>query len=417
MKFLFAIVVILLTSICLSGKSVESFEPAKFRQSFDKLVQALNEHKISYLKPKLADDFKIEGVPDNYAIEVIRQFVQAYPSSISGYQIGEVKNHLSGYKVTVKVMMEDTIKDYDYVVNESYQFLEINMFRTIQAAPDEDISNLNSMPDYLELPFIDKDGMIIIRGILDGVEGNFILDTGAPRLIINSEPSYQGESISLGSSGVNGALTGLDIKHLNSFQFGEIVRKDFDALTADLSALQKELSINVLGLIGQSQIRDFELYIDYSSKMIKLYRLDESGNITGGTKPDPPRFKTNFDLALHIPIIKCKIGKQEVNFGLDTGAQVNLINESDSLKFQSYYIETSIDTLLGADNNSREVGVGELTGLSIEEMTFQPMRTLVSDISHINEASDRHMDGILGYELFKFQPISINYIKQSISFY
>jgi len=417
MKKTFAVIVYLFIYLILTGTSVESFEKEKFQFSFDKLVQSLNEHKISYLKPALSDEFKVEGVPDNYAVEVMKQVIQGYPSNISGYQIEEIRNHWLGYGVTVKVIMDDTIKDYEYILSDSYKFIEIKMFRTMEAAPDEDLSNFETIPDYMEFNFQNEEGMIILDGELDGVAGKFILDTGAPRLIINAEPSYEGEGLSMGSSGVNGALSGLDIKHFDNCTFGKFILNDFDAITTDLSSLEEELGFEILGLIGQSQINNFELFIDYSSKTIKLFKLDEFGTILGNIKPGSPEFKMKFKLASHIPIIVCKVGKQKINFGLDTGAQVNLINETDLYKFQSFYAATDIDTLYGADNSPQEVSVGDLTGVSIKNKTLPAMETVISDISHINNATDEYMEGILGYELFKQQPISLNFLKQRISFY
>ena len=137
----------------------------------------------------------------------------------------------------------------------------------------------------------------------------------------------------------------------------------------------------------------------------------------GNIKLESPNYKIEFKLASHIPIIECKVGKQKISFGLDTGAQVNLINETDLYKFQSFYTATDTDTLYGADKSPQEVSIGKLTGLIIKNQTFPAMETVISDISHINNSTDEYMDGILGYELLKQQPISLNYKKQKISFY
>ena len=75
-------------------------------------------------------------------------------------------------------------------------------------------------PSDLEIPFNRAGNLILLKGKVDSIEGNFILDTGAPGLVLNiTYFRHYPTQVAEERSGVTGVLAAAAQTTINHFSF------------------------------------------------------------------------------------------------------------------------------------------------------------------------------------------------------
>lgn len=250
------------------------------------------------------------------------------------------------------------------------------------------------------------DRMIVIDAKLNGHLGKYILDTGSPILIINQAP----QTTSTALSGIAEEGRGEFLK-VKNFQWAGISSKEVDAVAFDMSNLEKALGHKINGLIGQNLFKNYELYLDISNRKIQLFKAYRSSL----HKSKKFKKKISFSMESHMPIITVKIDGKKYKFGIDTGAEVNILNKKlrNKLKKTSLHnFESS--NLHGLGGNSQKVESAELSYFKIKGETFENYKFLFTDLSSFEEKYGQKLDGILGHPFLIDNILSINYRKQKI---
>ncbi|MEM6803312.1 MAG: pepsin/retropepsin-like aspartic protease family protein [Bacteroidota bacterium] len=261
------------------------------------------------------------------------------------------------------------------------------------------------------IPFQNQEGILFVKARLNGQEQNFILDTGAPTLILNAayvEEGIAGES----AKGVSGE-TRTQMAKVQSFDWMGIQADSFEVMSMDLSHLERVTGLPFAGLIGHALVKDYEILIDYEASELFLF----SQGIGKYHQQIQPKKEAVFTYLAHIPILKCMIGGKSFYLGIDTGASENLINEpyfkdlpKSELKLRGK------EDLSGANKEQTEVQLFSLSSLWLDEQVFKDMSFVTTDISHLQGPGER-LDGLLGYPFLSQKKISINFPKQKIYFW
>jgi hypothetical protein len=101
------------------------------------------------------------------------------------------------------------------------------------------------------IPFNRAGNLILIKGRVDSTEGNFILDTGAPGLVLNITYFRNYHSTPADDrNGISGSISNAVQTTVTDFSFGS---KHFYQVQADLISLghiEDTKKVKVLGLIG-----------------------------------------------------------------------------------------------------------------------------------------------------------------------
>ncbi len=109
----------------------------------------------------------------------------------------------------------------------------------------------------------------------DSLSGNFILDTGAPHLVLNK--TYFRNYPTFGAvyaSGITGSVEpGAEIR-LGKLDFGGLYFEDVDADMISLSHLEEKKGVRILGLLGLNLFKNLEMLIDIEQSTLTLYRLN-----------------------------------------------------------------------------------------------------------------------------------------------
>ena len=186
------------------------------------------------------------------------------------------------------------------------------------------------------------------------------------------------------------------------------------AISVDMRHFEKMIGRKIGGLIGFDLIKNYELYIDYGQKIIRMYPNAQKGLHRNKT----PLSSFSFEMQDHIPVIKAQIGNRIYRLGLDTGAEINVLNaqlkKDLANEIQKYSPSNELLDLNSqfSDLEKIQIGMTQIGAIKYREMEY-----LFVDLSKVNESVDTNLalDGILGYPFFSTCTLSINFDTQQVS--
>ncbi len=247
-------------------------------------------------------------------------------------------------------------------------------------------------------------GMIYVKAVVDGVKGNYILDTGAPDMILNTRNTSPKKVLACGISGQMEARW----TTIKNFEWASIKKKKMPAMALDLKHLEQITETSISGIIGYEFLKNYILFLDYKNRFGRLEKNSKS-------QIETPLLVIPFKMQEHLPIVKTKIGNKTYFLGLDTGAGVNVLNKCriKKLKIEDYSKPHRI-YLTGLSSQIARNTSLTVHRTVIKKETFQNMRFVLADINHFNDFDDLLVDGFLGYPFLKHGSLTINYKKRKI---
>ena len=269
------------------------------------------------------------------------------------------------------------------------------------------------------LPFELQDRLIVVNATINGVNGNYLFDTGAQITVLNSTRFSDDdiETFELNHaqpSGAGGTMNEVRATRGLELEWSGIRMEGLMAAVTDLSHLEKNIGgIEVKGIIGFNVLEKFQMHFDYANQEITLLALDSNGDPLDNPFTAQPEQSIDFEMAGHIPVFPVEIGGLELLMGLDSGAAGQMIftRHRDSLDNQYEFIETS--ELKGADLNVQKGDVVRIPSTTISELSYPDMTYRFNDLAaHHGQAMP--FDGLLGYEFLQNRPTALNLRKQQI---
>jgi hypothetical protein len=268
-------------------------------------------------------------------------------------------------------------------------------------------AELRSSFDLIEAPLLIKKGKLLLAGTLEGENGYFILDTGAPTLVIN-RPIDENNSDCAYS--INRDVV-VQPTVVQTYSWGGLSKTNAQALAVDLSHLESALGVRVLGLLGYEELRDRHWIFDFKKQ--KLYQ-DKS--LTAPLyKKLIPKVVLPFKLEGHLPVVQVDIGSASYWFAIDTGAARNLLGEELVLgPLQYLFSVEQTEELQGLDQEVQLVRSGRLEDVTLGHKNFANPSFLVTDLAALHNATGLKIDGLLGYPFFEQYTFSIDYKTRKI---
>lgn len=271
------------------------------------------------------------------------------------------------------------------------------------------------------IPFKLVDHLIVVEAELKDNKGNFIIDTGSEALILNSvhfDNLYAFQKKHTNTSGVNAVLDNSFEKQIDEFNLNgfKLYNKVSDVI--NLSHIEKSKKIKLLGIIGYSILKDYEVFVDLHLNQITLTKVDKTGTaLNDKVYLEKIVDSIDFKLKNHTIVVNGVINNQKVRFGIDSAAEFNQINKSVNKKALQYFIPKKRLKLDGASGKTIRVLAGKLHRVKLNEnIYFGPMYTVLTNLNQMNEAFGVQLDGILGYEFFAQKRTIINYKKEKLYF-
>ncbi len=304
-------------------------------------------------------------------------------------------------------MTGDGNSDSAYVVNASW------LVTPFLIEPQE-----NPEIDSVIVPLKRAGRLFFLDASVDNIQGNLIFDTGAMGLVLNATyfKNYVRKNIQ-STAGITGAVSDAAVITANEMKIGELKHKLVTANLVDLSHIENRRGIKVLGLIGFEKIKEFEINIDLSNQIIRLYRIDKEGIRTVAARADhfKPDQVQNIEIINGIIFVNVKIGGKTLRFCLDSAAETNALSNSVPKQVMDKFIITRSARLNGAGAQSKEVLFGKFSDFRIGDTPLDSMTAILSNLEHLSDAYGVHIDGILGFDFFAKSVIRLNYVTKQMS--
>lgn len=260
--------------------------------------------------------------------------------------------------------------------------------------------------------------MVIEAGLLDKT-GNFIIDTGSETLLLNSihftEPYIQKKK---DGHGVLTSIDGILERRIPEFSLDHFSLQNTSSDVLDLSHIEKSKKIHVLGVIGYSILKDFEVFVDMQLQQITISKVDRNGvKFDKAVYAEKIIDTVAFQLKGHTIVLAVTIEDKKLWMGLDTAAEFNQLNKNVSGTVLRNFFPKRRIVLSGAGKKKTEVLAGLLFKAKLSETVyFGPMNTVITNLTGMNKAFGTSLDGILGYDFFAQKRTIINYQKEELYF-
>ena len=296
-----------------------------------------------------------------------------------------------------------------------FLFQPLFAFTSISEAAFEPLLEGNS-PEETLIPFQIIGKLVVIQATIANQTGNYIVDTGTSYTLLNTRYFSKGTGISsdLHFNALSGQLENMETK-LVDIQIGELIAYNVKAVLTDMAHLERIKQIKIMGFIGFSFLKNYEIYFDYQSQEMRLYKLDKHGNKFKKQAYDaPPSHLFSLKMNEHFPCLTAFVEKNKLSFCLDTGAETTLLRKNLRAKLKNNYLPKHKVKVTGFANSPSIMPIGQLKNLYIEDLNYPLQEVVLADLSSYNSQLEFPMDGLLGFEFFYRYRLAINFKKRAL---
>lgn len=272
--------------------------------------------------------------------------------------------------------------------------------------------------DKVSIPFKRADNLILIDAVVDGVQGTFIFDTGAPHLVLNKKYFSQAPVLaSVSGAGITGNITQVYQSRIDQLIIGNITYLDVKTDLIDLRHLEIKKGQPIFGLLGNNLFSSFELVIDYELNQLQVYKLDKKGNkILNDSLAQVIDAQITIPLEINhkVILIGGEVNGKKLKFCLDTGAETNILSQNVSKKVLQNFEIQKVLKVSGASDQQSQAVLGILKSLKVGTTEYDQLQAALMNLDNLSEVYGAYIDGMLGYEFLSKHKSSINFAKQEL---
>lgn len=410
--------IIMATLFLATFHSVLSQEVKQCKHVSELAFAGINERTAEKVKNHLADNFKIAGQTGVLAQKVLDQLFTQMEETVESFEeIKRIRDDNSLKLIYAVDFQKMGRKESAFTFNENNELTEMNLFKMEVKTLTQETKVQKSPHQVTQISFQMARNLIAVTVTLEGSERTFLLDSGSPRIVLNSihlkdlnETSYSS------TKGVTGeSISGMNIESIRDLNFGGITINDQKVVTMDLSHLEKSLEMEIHGLISYKMIKDYDILFDYENQLLTLLDPSYSEAYLSQNFEGNRIKRTPIVMRGHIPTIKIKIGSNELTFGIDSGAEANLIEENYFQTMEEHLENITVDHLKGGDKDSKEVKSTFLE-MNIDGVSFKAQNTVFTNIDHLNKKEELRISGLVGYPFLSNQKTLLSFIRKEIAF-
>ncbi len=183
--------------------------------------------------------------------------------------------------------------------------------------------NCYALPQSTIIPYRLVNNLIIVEASVQGQTGSMILDTGAPRMVLNSK--YVKDQLGIPVKGIRSNLNNYQAGYV-SITLGSLTFHGREAISTDLSAIEQQKGIRLLGMMDVSMLNPYTLHIDPSQQIITLQKHSKTNHLPILNSTNSSLAQIPFRKAAHLLVVETALNGKPIRLGIDTGSEVNIFH-------------------------------------------------------------------------------------------
>jgi hypothetical protein len=248
--------------------------------------------------------------------------------------------------------------------------------------------------------------LIFFDAQINGQRGKFILDTGAPTLLLNSRGKTVGHPAPTGLA--SGGVVNLANQRIESFEMGGQSLGKRWVLATDLRSMENRMGQAIDGFVGYDMLRHGEVRINFPDQTFRLLKSSRKPRHEGRA----PLQVIKFEYIDHLPVITLRVGKKKLRFAIDTGAGANLVDE----QYHSIFTKSGGKmNIQGLDGGNKDHKLVRIPALRLEARQLGQLSFVSMDLSHLQSVGQPPIAGILGSVFLSDRVVGIDYVKRKIN--
>ncbi|HEY4150403.1 MAG TPA: pepsin/retropepsin-like aspartic protease family protein [Chitinophagaceae bacterium] len=270
------------------------------------------------------------------------------------------------------------------------------------------------------IPFSRAGNLILIRARADTTDGNFVLDTGAPGLVLNLTyfrqysqlPDQDGED-----GGITGTVNQGTHVMVDSFSLGGIHYYHTEADRINLGHIENSKHIKILGLLGMQLFKSFEMIIDYEKGLLYLHlvRKKEAATYKSELLRDTSAYRTvPIELADDKIIAYGETAGKRLKFVIDCAAESNVLDSRLSNKILEHVVVSGRVLLSGSGTTKVEALTGNLEDIRIGGDKIFRLPVLITNLEKMCFSYNNCIDGMLGFDFLSLHKIGFNFVSHKM---
>lgn len=279
----------------------------------------------------------------------------------------------------------------------------------------------------LVIPLKRCGNLLLMEATIDSISGDFIIDTGAPYLILNRTYFRKyADHRTVEAAGLNHSTVQAEKAVVPRISAGELFYENVSADITGLGQLEDKCNMRILGLLGANLFSSFLMRLDVNANQMILYKLDEKGDPLAGKTMDSLDFRRSAraaDVQLRFKwcdnkiMVPVSVAGKEMNWILDTGAETNVVDAMSGKRILREFNIVRRVSMTGTTGARQDVLVGYFNSLTVGNSKFPMQQTILTGMQELNEACSMFIDGILGYSFFSKGVMSIHFMHRDFSLY
>ncbi|WP_437921833.1 aspartyl protease family protein [Sphingobacterium sp. LRF_L2] len=399
------------------------------KEEVEAIVNFLNEKNSRALLALMTDSSRIGNLPPMDIQKVLPEILSNFKGVEKFDIISDMSLANGDHLVSLQVTYADGKSGKPtFQFNKLGKLVNLGIIKArLKGNPEEALTqalNATEKADTLRIPFQMENGLIYVPAELNGQQGFFMFDSGAPVLILRKKyvsVSHINKEVSVDFTGMGGTMRDVQWAVGNTLKWGGMTIEDLDAPVAAMDDMELENGVPIFGLMGYGMLKDYQLTFDYTRQELLLERVDKDGDLVGSSfKKGKYQGLFSMRMKRHIPIVDIAIGDHVYPMGIDCGANANVLKEDVAAAMNSYIDygdeNVSISGVGGVAQNNR---VAYLMKAMIGSVALEDMYTVFTNQAIGGGEGDDALPivGLLGTPFLNQNKITLNFNKGEITVY
>jgi hypothetical protein len=283
--------------------------------------------------------------------------------------------------------------------------------------------SINSLPvDSLSciIPFNRVGNLIVVKAKADTIEGNFILDTGAPGLVLNLtyfrhypiDRHHDAEQRTIA-----GSTNGVQQTTIKEFSLGALQYFRTEADLTNLGQIENAKGIKVLGLLGIELFKQCEMIIDFEKSVIYLHRISrkEASTYNHESLRDTSLYRIlPIDLKNNLIITTTEIAGKKLKLAIDCASESNILDSRLPNKVFENITITRRVKLMGPDDKKIDAFYGNLGTIKMGNLDVTNLPVTITNLEYTCFSFGGCVDGVLGFDFLSMHKVGFNFVNRKM---